>query len=146
VAALEGLIPLTVSGVYPGRVHPFKTEDLPALSVFTANEVPVRERDVMDGGPADPEQWRALELLVEVRVKVASTASPDLLSALDVVALEVERAIEEDATLAGLLKELDLASTVQESEGENSEAPVGVLMMTWAAVYRCNPADPATIT
>ena len=139
-ALTAALVPGTVRGVHPGRVHPFQAEDLPAVSVFTRGEA-VRDLDVMGGGA----HHRELELVVEIRAKADSEATPDLLTVLDTVALEAERALYGDATLNGLLKELDVVTTTTELEGEGTEKPVGLETVVWRCVYRCDPADPSTL-
>lgn len=142
VAALTtALVPGVVRGVYPGRVHPLEDTSLPAVMVYTGAEAVDRTRDVLDRSG----QWRELELVVEIQAKAASTASPSLLAILDNVALEAEKVLHGDATLAGLLKELDVATTATVLEGENTEQPVGTMTITWGAVYRCNPADPSVL-
>lgn len=142
VAALTtDLVPGTVLGIYPGRVHPFEDGDLPAISVFTAAEQVDPSLNVMGGGG----QFRRLELLLEIRAKVGTTASPDLLSVLDNIALEAERSLEGSATLSGLLQDLEVERTGTELVGEDTEKPVGLMTIQWTALYRVDPADPAVI-
>jgi len=100
VTALTGLA-TTGANVFPGRQWPAENGKLPALLVYTADEL----AEVANIGLTLD---RAVDLVIEGIVKQAVA---DIENTLDIIATEVEAAIGADVTLSGACKHSILTST-----------------------------------
>lgn len=126
--AVTGLT-TTGSNVYESRVYPFDT--LPCLAIYTLSEQTETEYSTSTA------QARQLSVVVEARAK----ANANLDDTLDQIAAEVEAAIHGDAGVSALVVDYEIEGTEIELEAEG-EKPTGVLRMSYAVLYRVNPADP----
>lgn len=140
-AAATTLVPSVLAQVYIGRAYPLADADLVACSIWTEDETRVEDSAPMGNGA----ELRRVELKTELRAKAASNAATPVLDLLDGAALELEKALQADAILAGLLWDFAISSTSTEISTENAEQPVGTQTLTWACVYRANPADPSVL-
>lgn len=117
---------LTTTGtnVFASRVYPLKASQLPGLLIYTVEE----ESEPGGSGAID----RNLTLAVEGHVKAVGGAIDDTI---DLVAEEVEAAIDADRSLNGLVVYCHIASTEIEFDAE-SEKPVGIIIMKFMINYR----------
>ena len=117
---------LTTTGanVYTSRDYPFNNALLPGLLIFTIEE----ESEPGGSGAID----RNLTLAVEGHVKAIGGAIADTL---DLIAEEVEAAIDADRSLNGLAVYCHIASTEIEFDAEGDK-PVGIIIMKFAINYR----------
>ena len=127
----------TGSNVVDSPVYPFST--LPALAVY-----PGEEEIVADTRTLGKRVVRRLEVKIEGRAKEHSEADPSLRTVLGTICAEVEAAIADDESLAGLVRSIELAGTETEFSGEE-EQPVGKVTMTWVADYATTTDDPTTV-
>lgn len=135
-AALTGLT-TTGSNAFQSRVHAIHENTLPAVNVYTANE----ESELVSITSSGSRLARTLELVVEAYVKKVSGYDDQI----DQIAVEVEEALNSDATLSGLTKWLVPAGVEIEFEGEG-EKPVAVATMTFNCLYETIDSDPETAT
>jgi len=117
---------------YPYRTIPHTT--LPDIVVYTTEDEVDHEHDAGD------KEIHILTVQVEARAKVTD----DLDDVLDGLCVDVEKKMMEDASLGGLVKYLELVKTTIEMQGE-SEKPVGVATLEYAAWYRVSRTDPETV-
>ncbi len=117
---------LTTTGanVFASRVYPLKASQLPGLLIYTVEE------ESEPGGSRAID--RMLTLAVEGHVKAIGGAIDDTL---DLIAEEVEAAIDADRSLNDLAVYAYIASTEIEFDAE-SEKPVGIIIMKFAINYR----------
>lgn len=98
VSTVTGLV-TTGSRVYKSRVYPLATDKLPALFVYTNSEA--SERISNDG---------TYERTVTINIEALVQANTGYDDTLDLIAKEVEIAIQADLTLGGLAKDTRLVS------------------------------------
>lgn len=117
---------LTTTGanVFTSRIYPFNNALLPGLLIFTTEE----ESEPGGSGAIN----RMLTLAVEGHVKAVGGVIDDTL---DLIAEEVEAAIDADRSLNGLAVYCHIASTEIEFDAE-SEKPVGIIVMKFMINYR----------
>ncbi|MDY6790534.1 MAG: hypothetical protein SWH54_04615 [Thermodesulfobacteriota bacterium] len=120
---LTGLV-TTGNRVFVSRVYPLKTSQLPGLLIYTVEE------ESEPGGSRAID--RMLTLAVEGYVKAIGGAIDDTL---DLIAEEVEGAIDADRSLNGLAVYAHIASTEIEFDAE-SDKPVGIIVMKFSINYR----------
>lgn len=80
---------------------------------------------------------RELPVRIEGRVRQAA----DLDDAMDDICVEVEQALQNDATLGALVTKLTLEATWAEVTGD-IEKTVGIVTMDWTVLYRCDHMAP----
>jgi len=131
VADLQGI---ASGGVESSRVY--STDDGQTLSVSTPTDVVDDRREA----PPGEKLGRALTLIVEARTKGVSGYE----DVLDTLCAGVESALANDPDLGGLVEKLDLQQTTTEFSGESDE-PVGLATMEYAAHCRVAATDPTTI-
>jgi hypothetical protein len=123
------------SHVYESRIYPLENPKLPALLVYTKQEV------VADQSMSQPRtQLRQLQLTVEAYVKASSNADETA----DTLALEVEQLIAADPTLGGLAKDSMLTSTDIQFSDEG-EKPIAIAVLTYTVHYAVKEHQPQTI-
>lgn len=130
---LNGL-PTTGGRVYASRVSNWNSASLPGLAIYTTAET--AEPAAMGSGRPTA---RELELVIEAAAKAVAGVD----DILDRVAAEVEAALAADPTLGGLVKRLVLERTEIDLSGEGEE-PVGLVRLTFQALYRTPAGDPET--
>ncbi len=124
------------SRVYEARVYALQEPKLPALLVYTKQEV------VGDQSMSRPRtQQRELMLSVEAYVK----ASGKVDEATDDLALEIEQQIAVDPTLGGLVKDIALETTDTQLYDEG-EKPVAIAILTFSTLYSVKENAPQTLT
>lgn len=133
-AAVTGL-PSTGNRVFASRVHPINDNELPCLLVFTRME---SSAPLTIGFPRRME--RTLAVLVEGYVKM-TTGYDDKL---DMIASEVEEAVQNDSSLSALVKDMFFAGCEIKLVGE-AEKPVALISMEFTARYHTRENDPETI-
>lgn len=121
------------SNVFSNHQYPYSSDELPNLSVYVAHE-PETAHDDEEMGPL---QLRVLPILIVGRVQTTAGLS----DALDDICEEVETALNASTSVAALVKDLQLVSTVVEVDSEG-EQPVGAARMEWEATYRVNKKAP----
>ena len=127
-AAVDEL-PTPRPAVFKSRVYP--TRSLPAISVFTEDELAVTDAQTK------PVQFRELELVVEIMAK----ANTDIDDVVDTLSELTESAIANDLTLGGLCKNIYLQGSPFEIDDE-LEKPLGKMMQSWAVTYRVDTRSP----
>jgi hypothetical protein len=121
--------------VYQSRIYPLENPKLPALLVYTKQEV------VGDQSMSRPRtQIRQLQLTVEAYVK----ANGNIDETADTLALEVEQIIATDPTLSGLAKDTMLTNTDIQFSDEG-EKPISVVVLTYSINYTVKENTPQTI-
>lgn len=135
-AAVTGL-ERTGGNVFTTRLHKLEQQTLPALLVYTLSET--SERDSL--GPS-PGQTRVLRVAVEIAVQQIATDGLD--DILDDIAAEIETAIDGNAGLAALVKDVTLDSTTITMSGEGDQRALG-MVLAFSAFYRTREGDPSTL-
>jgi len=121
--------------VFESRVYPLENPKLPALLVYTKQEV------VADQSMSRPRtQIRQLQLTVEAYVKATSNIDETA----DTLALEVEQIIAADPTLGGLAKDTMLTNTDIQLSADG-EKPIAVAVLTYTVNYTVKENAPQTI-
>lgn len=115
--------------VFLARSLPVPAEQLPAILVFTPADARDLAWPIHDNGPVR----RILTLMVE-----ASAAGDDADDTVDLVCIQVERALRLNPALGGLVESLRWHGTVLEPGGQG-EGGVVTARMTWQAVYYTLP-------
>lgn len=123
--------------VYETRTVPWRTVELPAISIYTLDET----IDPDSRQTAPRELTRQLRLQVLGVVRVGANVDDQL----DALAEEVERAIDADPNFAGtafdsILQSVQLAVDIQ------GDRPVGELQMVYAVTYNTDAPKAADIT
>jgi len=130
--------------VTSSRVDPYRTADLPALSVYTTSET----KD--DDNTTQQVLWRDLEIEV-VGWVVDHDANPAA-DQLDALALSIEATMDVDIYLGGAIggDGLMLQSTemviVAEMDGRRFDIPRGLIKLTYSVQYETNRYQPAIVT
>jgi len=132
VTAVTGLA-ATGSNVFAGRVYPMTAAELPGICVYTMNET------------SELMTKTTLMRQVQVNVEAYVKATDDFEDVVDDIAAEVEAAIEGDAALPALVKDIH-ATEFEKDLIKDGEKPVGMGVITFTATYTTNPNDPQTIT
>lgn len=121
--------------VYESRVYPLENPKLPALLIYTKQEV------VADQSMSRPRtQVRQLQLTVEAYVKATSNIDETA----DTLAVEVEQIIAADPTLGGLAKDAMLTNTDIQFL-DDGEKPIAVAVLTFTVNYTVKENAPQTI-
>jgi hypothetical protein len=117
--------------VFETRVVPWRTVELPAISVYTLDETSAHNNTA----PRELTRELTLEIVAAVR------ATTDVDDQLDDLALQIERAMHRDWTLGNVVADSVLASTEigVESSGDK---PIGMVRLNYTITYRTNvPED-----
>lgn len=123
------------NNVFEERVYPLDDPKLPALLVYTKEEV-IEEKSIS----YPRTQARQLSLTVEAYAKAHTNAD----AVADGLALEIEQLIATDPTLGGLVKDSMLSATETRLSGEG-EQPVATVMLTYAVMYSVKENAPQTL-
>lgn len=124
----------TGSSVFKTRTIPLASAKLPALCVYTRNEI------VNNSTLTPPRtQIRDLEVMIEAYVKGASGADDTL----DTIAVEVEEALTTDLTRGGYAKDTMVTSFEVDYDGEGDQT-VGVARFTISVKYATLENDVET--
>ncbi|MCH2547462.1 MAG: phage minor tail U family protein [Alphaproteobacteria bacterium] len=123
------------NNVYEARVYPINDPKLPALLIYTKQEV------VGEQSMSRPRtQQRELMLSVEAYVKARGNVD----EVTDDLALEIEQLIAADPTLGGLVK--DIALEITETQfSDDGEKPVAVAILTFSTLYAVKENAPHTL-
>jgi hypothetical protein len=132
VSALTGLT-TTGSRVYRSRLWPRTAASLPCLVVSTESES--AELATLHPNPL-------LQRGLDVQVRGYALATTDLDETLDDIQAEVETALG-NTTLGGLVKTLTYSGR-QVALDDASDQPVGLLTLTFQAVYMTAASSPGT--
>jgi len=132
LAAVTGLA-TTGANVFVNKITPQEAESLPNLLVYTNGEQ--SEADAMG---ASRGLMRSLDVVID-----ATAEGDGIDDVLDTIASEVETAIDTDAALAALVKNITLASTAVSRDGKG-QTPMMGLRMTFTATYRTRKGAPTT--
>ena len=133
-AAVTALGGLTTTGarVQDNPVHPLQEADLPGLRVFT----PAETAKVLSMGSSRTRE-RAVTLVVEACVKAVSGYA----NAVDLIAKEVEIALDANSTLGGLCTYIEPTSFEEDQDGAGDK-PVAVGRMKFEVLYRPRKGAP----
>jgi len=119
------------------RVDPHKPGKLPALSVYTLNDL------IDEEASSATEEVHELEL--EITGWVAHTDAVPADDAMDDLAEQVEAAMKEDEFLGGKANEVRFAGTVMQVVETGNDPLVGVVVLTYFVTYRVDPFAPAEL-
>ena len=122
----------TSTRVYGSRVYPMQDANLPGLRIFTRDE---SSRPLEMGATRTRE--RTLQLIVEACVK-SNTGYSDTAN---LIAKEVETALDNDNTLGGLCKSIEPIAYSEDLSGEE-EHPIAIGRMTFEVVYHTQKGTP----
>jgi len=125
----------TGSNVYASRVYPIASPQLPALLIYTQNEV--IDDSSFGTVSANRAQNRTLTVIVEGYVR-ATTGFDDTL---DNICKEIEIEVLDDPSLGGLVTNTELASADAGYSGEGDQ-PVGTIRLTFEVQYRTLTGQP----
>lgn len=114
------------SRVFESRIVPWRTQELPAISVYTDDETV----DPDSKSTAPRELDRGLQLAIEVAV----IASADVDDALDALAFEIERIMDRDETFGGVCSG-SILSTTEFGLKVDGERPMGLMRMVYSVRY-----------
>ena len=117
-------VSLVKKRVYTTRVHPLNEDNLPAISVYTGSELVQR----LNAGVTDVS--RDLTLDIDIYVRETRNFDDDV----DAIAVQIEEALADNFTLAGLVKYSVLTSTEIRFDGEADQI-LGVAKMTYSIRY-----------
>lgn len=139
-AAVAKLIAAATSAgarVYPTRVAPLRKDLLPAIAVYTEDE----EVDPDSEGTSTRELKRYVELVVEGYVAHTSALSAD--DGMDDLAEQIEAAIDADPNLNSTVGDHGcfLERTETGFADGSSDPLIGVVKLTYRALYRTSPAE-----
>jgi hypothetical protein len=136
-ATLTGLT-TTGSNVYTSRVYPIVTGELPALLVYTKEEM-IEHISMSVATTSNRHQKRTLEVAVEVFVK--GVAGYDNL--VDQICEEVEVALAVDPDLGGYAQKATLTSFSADFIGE-ADQPLGFASLGISVQYDTREGTPST--
>ena len=133
-AAVSALTGLTTSGarVKDSPVHPLQESDLPGLRIFTQAE----SAEITTMG-ATRKRARTLTLVVEACVKAATGYA----TSVDLMAKEIEVALDANNTLGGLCKYID-PGTFEEVQDGAADKPIAIGRMKFEVVYHTRKGSP----
>jgi hypothetical protein len=121
--------------VFPTRIVPLRTTELPAISVYTLEDTV--SADSSTTGPRT--LIRDLPIQIEGWVK----ANDNVDDAMDELAFQVETAMHRDQYLGGTVGDSILDTTVMEVVEEGGRL-LGLVVLTYVATYRTMaPEEPA---
>lgn len=121
--------------VYESRIYPLGNSKLPALLIYTKQEM------VADHSMSRPRtQIRQLQLTVEAYIKAASNIDETA----DTLVLEVEQIIAANTTLGGLAKDVMLNNTDIQFL-DDGEKPIAVAVLTFTVNYTVKENAPELI-
>lgn len=132
VTALTGLT-TTSTRVFPNRVYPFDSADLPGLLVTWAVDEP--EAITMETPAALQSE---LTMVIEGRAQ----ANADLDDVLDAIDKEVRTALYAAGTLSGLLARRAAVRRIEADYEDGLEKPVGVIRLEYQLTYFCREGAP----
>lgn len=125
VASIVSTAATLVSGrVYTTRVYPLTEANLPAITVYTGQEVSALQ------AIGNRTLTRNLEVAVDIYVRATASTDDDI----DAIAVQIEEAISNDFTINGLAKEAVLTGTDIDFSGD-TEQPVGIARLTFSIRY-----------
>jgi len=125
----------TGTNVFASRVYPIGSASLPALLIYTQNEV----IDDSSFGTISARRTQNRTLTVVVEGYVRATAGFD--DTLDDICKEVETEVLDDPSLGGLVTNTELASADADYSGEGDQ-PVGTIRLTFEVQYRTLTGQP----
>lgn len=126
---------LTGSNVFESHVYPLGEDQLPGLCVYTLNQ----NSEIVAVGGGSPILEHQLELAVAIYVKETDTYDDTL----DAILVDVEKALNADSTLNGLVKFIYPQSLDVNLTGEGDK-PVVVATQSFQVIYRTAMNDPET--
>lgn len=135
-AAVSALTGLTTSGarVKDSPVHPLQESDLPGLRIFTQAE----SAEITTMG-ATRKRARTLTLVVEACVKAATGYA----TSVDLMAKEIEVALDANNTLGGLCAQIEPRTFSEDQDGAGDK-PVAVGRLEFEVLYYTRKGAPDT--
>ena len=133
---------LKTISVFGNRVYPFRTRKvitLPDVVVFIPEETVIPDETTWGVTPAANVETREATLAIAVRQKENDTLDDTL----DGYCLLIEAAMMVDESFGGILKNLRLENTEITLSGEG-EKPIGMVVLTYKAMYRAARNAPGT--
>jgi len=124
VLALTGLT-TTGASVFAGRVYQHQESELPLLRVYTRQELVEY---------VDEQSPRDMKRVLTVEVRGIASATDTAESILDVMALEIEDAIDVSGNLGGLVADLQLKDADINADGSGDQA-FGDVVLRYEATY-----------
>jgi hypothetical protein len=122
--------------VFESRMAPWRTVELPAISVYTLDETV--DPDSQATAPRELTRTLRLQVLGVVQLK------DDVDDRLDALALEVERALDADPNFSGTAFDSILQS-VQLAIDTQGDRPVGELQMIYSVTYHTDAPAAADV-
>ncbi len=134
-ALATALTGLTTSGsrVYPNRLYPMDTAELPGLRIY------------LDADAVEVETIHSPLVYMHdlsITVEACARSSSALDDTLDTMALEIETALANGITISG--KKLEPVLTGSQYDDEPGSPPVGVKRLTFSLAYFTASNDPQT--
>lgn len=133
-AAVTALTGLTTTGtrVKDSPVHPLQETELPGLRVFT----PAESSQVLSMGST-----RTRERLVTLMVEACVKSVTGYANSVDLIAKEVEIALDANNTLGGLCTYVEPRGFEEDQDGDGDK-PVAVGRMKFEVLYRTRKGAP----
>ncbi|MCH2547309.1 MAG: hypothetical protein MK052_06855 [Alphaproteobacteria bacterium] len=123
------------NNVYEARVYPIDDPKLPALLIYSKQEV------VGEQSMSRPRtQQRELMITVEAYVKARGNVDEET----DTLAMEIEQLIAADPTIGGLVKDTAL-DTTETQFSDDGEKPVAVAILNFSTLYVVKEHEPETL-
>jgi hypothetical protein len=135
VTALTNLT-TTKKRIYATRVHPVNDNELPCLLIYTRDE---------NSEPITMQQPRRIRRILTLAVDGVVKLNEGYDNKVDTIAVEVEAALYNNASLNALIKDIFLTATEIKITGE-AEKPVAVVSMSFQVEYYTPENNPETIT
>lgn len=138
VTACTGLS-TTGSNVFRSRVHTMTEAQLPALLIYSREDVMEEEATAMqtDGNKG---QSYLLTVAIDAIVKSASETTAE--DSLFTIRKEVQTALESDLTLSGKAKDLWMSEATIEDRTGAGDSPILGMSMLWSVQYRTKQGAP----
>lgn len=128
VTSLLTGLPSTGFNVFKSRIRKLSSNELPALTIETNDEI-----IALESATDDYVNFKTLDLVIRVNAKVNS----DLDTVLDTCMLEVEQRLflnTVNNTLTGLVKDIEL-KTIKVQMNNEGDQPIGEAAMLWTVNY-----------
>lgn len=132
----------TGSNVFRSRVHTMTESSLPALLIYSREDV-LEEEEIAMQTDGNKGKSYLLTVAIDAIEKDASetTAEDNLFE----IRKEVQTALEADLTLGGKCKDLWLSEATVEDRTGAGDSPILAMTMTWIIRYRIKQGAPDTV-
>ena len=132
----------TGSKIYRSRVHTMLESNLPALLIYTREDVMEEETSSMQTDGKKGNHY-VLSISIDAVEKDASETTAE--NNLFTIRKEVQTALEADLTLSGKCKDLWLVEASIEDRTGSGDSPILIMTMVWEFLYRIKQGAPQTV-